>query len=259
MGSEIVLSQEHTEIRGLSKEIALSQLLPQALRNKPADVMAILLTGKELGLQPMQAIRGIHIISGKASMSADLMGALVKQSPVCDFLTLVESTAKVATYRTKRKGEPGETAMSFTLEQAEAAKLLGNDNWKKYPEAMLRARCLASICRAVYPDVCLGIYDSDSGEVEETPTVASGEKAHVDSVKEKIREAVKPKPADIVEGEIVEEKPAPTPVEHFTTRINSSQSLEELKALVPEIKTLSKDDAAKLRPWYDARKAELSK
>jgi len=66
--------------------------------------------------------------------------------------------------------------MSFTIEQAQRAGVTGKDNWKKYPEAMLRARCISALARAVYPDVVLGIYETDELEPVHTsrpiPTMA---------------------------------------------------------------------------------------
>lgn len=279
-GSEIAVSTFEAT-RALSKELAASQLLPQALKQKPADVLAIVLTGRELGLEPMQAIRGIHIIEGKPSMSADLMGALVKKSPACEFLTLVESTGLVATYKTKRRGEPGETVMSFTIEQAKAAGAEGKSNWKKYPDAMLRARALAAICRAVYPDVCLGIYDSDSGELEPALVVRDDAPA-VEDAKAKLKAA---RPTDVIEGEVVpstkttiggltvdvdagakEVNEAPdakkfSPAEVWAARFAQAVHEQELRGLVPELKALEAKDpaaAATLKPLFAKRRAELT-
>lgn len=279
-GSEIVVSTFETT-RALSKELAASQLLPQALKQKPADVLAIVLTGRELGLEPMQAIRSIHIINGKPSMSADLMGALVKKSPACEFLVLVESTGLIATYKTKRRGEPGETVMSFTIAQAKAAGCEGKDNWTKYPDAMLRARALAAICRAVYPDVCLGIYDSDSGELTDG-TATRVDAPAVEDTKAKLKAA---RPTDVIEGAVVpstkttiggltvdvdacakEVNEAPdakkfSPAEVWAARFAQAVHEQELRGLVPELKALEAKDpatAATLKPLFAKRRAELT-
>jgi hypothetical protein len=171
MSSELVVITPKSieEAERLSGTLSKSQLLPDALRQKPADVLATVLAGAELGLAPMQAIRGIAIIKGKPTLSADTMGALVKRrQDVCEYLVLKESTPKVATYETKRRGDPSPTTMSFAIEDAQRAGLQG-DNWKKYPAAMLRARALSAICRAVYPDLCLGLYDPDELAPENPP------------------------------------------------------------------------------------------
>jgi hypothetical protein len=114
----------------------------------------------------MQSLRSIYFYDGRVTMSADLMVALVRRhSDVCKYLQLVESTAKKCTYRTLRSGEPEPTTVTWTWDDAIAADLAKKDNWKKYPRSMLRARCAADICRAVYPDLMMGVYDADSGEL----------------------------------------------------------------------------------------------
>jgi hypothetical protein len=233
------------ETKALSKDLAASQLIPQALKKRPEDIMAIVLTGAELGLPPLTAIRGIHIINGKPTLSADLMGALVKKSSACEYLTLAESTPKVATYRTKRKGEPGETLMSFTMDQAKTAGLTSNPTWSKYPDAMLRARCLAAICRAVYPDLCLGLYESDSEEITEKDVTPTDMRTHVETVKADLR-------SHVVEGEVVIEL-------SLKDQIEGVCSLAALDALVPELKKLSVEQRQVLRPVYESKKAELMK
>jgi hypothetical protein len=82
----------------------------------------------------------------------------------------VRSDAQVATYQTKRRGEPEPTTMSFSWEDAQRAGVTGKDNWRKYPAAMLRARCITALARAVYPDLAMGIYDPDElGDVTPAP------------------------------------------------------------------------------------------
>lgn len=147
-----------------AEKLAKSSLLPPDLRGKPADVMVVMVTGHELGLQPMQAIRGIHVIKGRPVLSADLMVALCKRSSECEFFRLVSTSPKEATYETKRKGDPEPTRMQWTIEQASAAGLMGNDNWKRHPDAMLRARCSSALARAVYPDLVGGMYEEDEGK-----------------------------------------------------------------------------------------------
>lgn len=142
--------------------ICKGQLMPRALQGNPANVLLVLMTGRELGLSPMQAIRSIHVIDGKGVASADILVALCKRRrDVCQFFRMVESTDTRAVYETHRVGEPQPTKMTFTMEEAKAAGVAGKDNWKKWPAAMLRARCSAALARAVYPDLCAGIYDPD--------------------------------------------------------------------------------------------------
>lgn len=171
----------------LSTQLAKSALLPEALRGKPGDVLVVLITGSELGLSPMQSVRGLHVIKGKAIMSADLQVALTKRHPDCVYFRMTESTALRATYEAQRKGDPKPTSMTFTMEDAARAGLAGGDTWRKYPAAMLRARCSSSLARTVFPDLMLGVYEED----EEDEARSFGHQPEID---------VTPTPEPVVEG-----------------------------------------------------------
>lgn len=150
-----------------------SRLLPDSVTT-PEAAFAIIATGRELGLTAMQSLRSIHVVKGRTILSADLVAALVKSRPdVCKYFQLVESTAERAVYRTHRVGDPEPTTMAFTMEDAKRAQVTGNPTWTKYPQAMLRARCITALARAVYPDLAMGIYDPDEFDMQPpVPTTA---------------------------------------------------------------------------------------
>lgn len=166
-----------------ARMLAASTLMPEALRGKPSDIFVILMTGHELDISPMQAIRSINVIKGKAVMSSDLMAALVqRRSSVCEYFRLVESTPERATYETKRRGHPEPVRLSYTLAEAKAAGLLGKDNWRNHGTAMLRARSSGALARAVYPDLVHGMYVEDEGEeIARDEAVAYAAPAPVDA------------------------------------------------------------------------------
>lgn len=155
----------------VSQVLVASRLLPRSIQT-PEAAFAVIATGRELGLSAMQALRAIHIVEGKPTLSADLMVALVKRSPECAFFRLVESTAERATYETQRRGEPSPTRLSWTIEEARASGAATKDNWRKYPAAMLRARASSGLARAVYPDLVLGVYDPDELDVRDVTPAA---------------------------------------------------------------------------------------
>lgn len=220
----------------LARTFAASSLLPTPLRGKPADVLIVLMTGRELGLSPMQSIRGLHVIEGKGVMSADTIVGLVKsRADVCEFFRLVESTDKIATYEARRVGDPEPTRLSFTIEQAQRAKLTGKSNWQTYPEAMLRARCSAALARAVFPDLAGGIYTPDeaaeiggNGRKRGTPEPAGNDavRAALDSI-EPVDVASEPAPEKIdpETGEVTEQAEMPL----ARTRKASRLAAEEMQ------------------------------
>jgi hypothetical protein len=151
----------------LAERLRCSALVPRSLKS-PADVLVVMMTGRELGLGTMQALRSVHVIEGKPTLSADLMAGLCARSAVCEHFAVVEMTPTVATVETLRKGHPAPLRFSYTIEQARGAGLAGKDNWRKYPEQMLKARAVSIAARAVYPDLMMGIYDPDELGAEVT-------------------------------------------------------------------------------------------
>ena len=130
----------------------------------PQAVLSTLMLGRELGLSAMASLRSVHIIEGKHSLSAELMVALVLKSGMAEYFRLVETTDKVCTYETKRKGNDKPLSLSYTIEQAEQAGLMFQragrqpGPWHKMPKQMLRARCKSELARLEYPDILAGLY-----------------------------------------------------------------------------------------------------
>lgn len=257
-----------TQLFDLSNVLAKSSLLPSALRDKPADVAVTLMTGRELGLSPMQSLRGISVIEGKGALNADLMAGLVQSRPsICLYFQLVESDDTKATYETHRKGHRTPTRMTFTIEQAKKAGLLGKKNWTNWPAALLRARCSAHLARAVYPDIVAGIYTEDEADEIRVDAISGGRSAAIEK-----KSAAK---SDAIDGEIVPEHDADTgevyaeaerdaeeeiaqeEEETLLIEIADAANLDALKALVPRFSTISDTSKTRIREAYGARQRSL--
>ena len=154
-----MMPQNLSELMTMAKLMAGSRMFAVST---PEQAAVILMTGMELGFSPVQSFRGIHVISGKPCLSADLMiAACLKQTDLCERFVMLHSDDKYAEYETKRSGADP-VRLSFTMADAETAGLLKQGgNWTKYPKAMLRARCISALGRIVYPDLLLGLYDPD--------------------------------------------------------------------------------------------------
>lgn len=137
---------------------------------RPEAAAVVLLTGRELGLAPMAALRGIYEVSGRPVLSADMMVAVVRRSGQCASWRVVESTPERATIQTLRVGEAEPESCTWTLEDARRAGC-GGQTWAKFPRQMLAHRCAAELARRVYPDVLLGLYTPDElgGETAQEP------------------------------------------------------------------------------------------
>jgi hypothetical protein len=148
-------------LKDMARTLAQSSLIPDALRGKPADIWIVLMTGRELGLQPMRALQCIDVVKGKPVLSAELIVGIVKASPLCEYFDLIKSDGTVALYKTKRTDSPNEVELGFTIQEAEQAGLLKKDNWRGYAASMLRARAKKYLAREVYPEVVMGLAIED--------------------------------------------------------------------------------------------------
>lgn len=164
-------------MREQASALVRSGFLPRAV-DTPEKALALMQTGRELGIGPMQAIRTIHIIDGKPVMAAELIAGLVLSRHRGATLRVVNTTEKLCVVVAARHGQEP-TEFRWTSEDAQRAGLTNKDNWRKYPRAMLRNRCLAEAARGIFPDCTMGLYDPDelgavtdaSGEpIEETRT-----------------------------------------------------------------------------------------
>lgn len=229
----------------LAEKLVKSNLLPDKLRGKEADILFTILAGTELGMGPMAAIRGMHVVEGKPTLAADTMVGLALASGQCEYFVLVEGSDKVATYETKRRGAPTPQRMSFSIVEAQKAKLLGKDNWQKYTAAMLRARAKAALARDVYSDVLAGIYDPDE--------VGTGPERVVDVEHRDI------KPDNVIDVEPEPEQPDADLIQRLEEKIAlaKGEGTQALEALMTELRPLPEGPAKdNLRALYkDAYKA----
>lgn len=202
-------ASDFDQLYRMARALSESGLLPEALRGKPADIAIIMMQGRELGLQPMQSINGIDVIQGKPNVSPALMAAMVRASPACEYLTLVESGVNGSTWTTKRRGAPKPVTMSYTAEMAQRAGLAGKDNYRKNPEAMYLARGLGRICRAEYQDVIKGMYVKGEILDEWAPEAVGGGTESA---------------PDTIEGEVIEQAPEPNPAEQLKRAVRRKKT-----------------------------------
>ena len=140
--------------------LATSGLLPAAFRQEPGNILYAVEYGEMLGLPPMAAITGIHVIEGKPSISAGLISALVRRA---GHKLRVIGDDHQAQAQLIRSDDPGFTyKATWTIERAKQADLLNKTNWKRYPDAMLKARAISEVARDACQEVLLGMqYTAD--------------------------------------------------------------------------------------------------
>jgi hypothetical protein len=158
----------------IAEKLATSGFLPARL-NTAGKVLATIMTGRELGLPPMLSTRSIRIMkdTGLPIISADvLLGAFKRMGGRGTFTVLTDHAATL-----ELRHPNGDTHVeSFTIADATRAGLLAksggtddsgkrlDNNWQKYPKAMLRSRCITAGLKSVGWEPAAGMYDADEAE-----------------------------------------------------------------------------------------------
>ncbi len=136
--------------------LADSDMVPKDFKGKPGNCLIAMQWGAELGLKPLQALQNIAIINGRPALWGDAVIALVRNSPLCEYVTESDDGG-TAVCRVKRRGE-SEEVRTFSLEDAKVAGLLGKSGpWTQYPKRMRQMRARAFALRDVFPDVLRGM------------------------------------------------------------------------------------------------------
>lgn len=149
-----------------SHMLAESDLVPKDFRGKPGNCLIAMQWGSELGLKPLQALSNIAVVNGRAALWGDAVIALVRSSPLCEYVQESDD-GHTATCRAKRRGEP-EQVVTFSMDDAKQAGLAGKQGpWSQYPKRMRQMRARAFALRDVFPDVLRGMPVAE--EVQDMP------------------------------------------------------------------------------------------
>lgn len=146
--------REWEAMRAMATEICKTNFVPSTFRGKPEECLAAILSGRELGIGPMQSLKDIAIIDGRPALAAHLMLALLRKGGV----EILESgsTAERAWIRARRgSGEVCE--VEWTIQEAQRANLAAKNNWKHYPADMLWARAVGRLGRRLGSDLLAGM------------------------------------------------------------------------------------------------------
>lgn len=146
------------DMMALADTLLKTGFLPQAIRTA-GQALAIILTGKEMGIGPMQSLRSIGVINGRPVLAADLQLALFHRAGgTSKWLALTETEAKLWL----KHPNGVEHTESFSMEDATRAKLPERgDTYQKYPKAMLRSRAITAGLKSIGFEPVTGVYDPD--------------------------------------------------------------------------------------------------
>lgn len=145
-----------SEAMQFAEILAKSTIVPKEFLGNPGNILVAIQWGLELGLQPLQAMQNIAVINGRPALWGDAVIALVRGSPLCEYV-YEEDDGHTATCRVKRRGE-NEQVRIYTMDDAKTAGLMGKAGpWTQHPKRMRQMRARAFALRDVFPDVLRGM------------------------------------------------------------------------------------------------------
>jgi hypothetical protein len=179
--NEVVLSlvakaQEMDAAWSIATKLADTAFVPRSYRGKVAETAAAIITGNELGLPLMAALRSIDVIEGTPALRAVTLRALVLKAG--HEIWTEESNQHRAIVKGRRAGTDKVESSTWDAERARVANLSSKDNYQRHPGNMYLARATADVVRLVAPDAILGLpYSAEEAADEpfdrdesETPT-----------------------------------------------------------------------------------------
>ncbi|WP_105668033.1 RecT family recombinase [Cronobacter dublinensis] len=151
--------------------------IPQHLRGKPADCLAVTMQAAQWGMNPFAVAQKTHVVNGALGYEAQLVNAVVSSSSLLatrlnyrwdgDWSKVSGKTDKSAnltvTVWATLKGETEPRELTISMAQA---GVRNSPNWEVDPRQQLAYLCTKRWARLHAPDVLLGVYTPD--ELEES-------------------------------------------------------------------------------------------
>jgi len=159
----------------LSKTAMVPEHFQQAGRDKNGkphgevaawNLCAAILYGAEIGLSAVQSAQNVFIVRGKPAVYSRTMAAQVRRAGYV--IEEVEASNEKVVWKAYRDGTW--SISEWSIERAQAAGYTTNKLYQTNPMEMLRAKCIAEVCRIKFQDVLLGMAYS----VEELNLVEGG-------------------------------------------------------------------------------------
>jgi SpoVK/Ycf46/Vps4 family AAA+-type ATPase len=128
------------------------------------------LAGAELGMLPLQAVRGIYFVEDQPSPAAKtLVGLIKKRTTICEYWMVEKATNTECSIVTKRRGTPKEERLTVTIDDfpktwREEKTSYGSPKrppWILWPSRQLHARCASWLAGQTYQDITLGFYAAE--------------------------------------------------------------------------------------------------
>lgn len=218
MSKELTISEQIN----LADRYAQALITPDAYRKRSADILIAIALGQSIGLAPVQSMYEINVIKGKPTMSATLVEAQVRKAGHKLRITVNETPGEEsATCTIIRRDDPDHPFISKRDRAwAQRMGLLGNLNYSKQPATMLKKRAITDCARDACSEVLCGIAycEEEMSDFDEVKATVEDESKTVGPTQN----------TEIVEAEIVEEKPEHPQTAPLATRAQRDKIIDIL-------------------------------
>lgn len=189
--------------------IATSNIVPDAYKNRPADIFVAAQYGNDIGLKFMTSIQNIAIIGGRPALPSDIKLAMVRGNKLLEYMK--EATDEdirmtgIAWCEMKRVGVDDPIRHAFSVEDAKQAGLWerrGNNNyptpWVTHKWRMLQLKPRDMVLRDLFGDVFKGLHSIEEArdieilESDRTPQAQIEQRSQPDTKGKEILEAERP-------------------------------------------------------------------
>jgi hypothetical protein len=169
------------EAMKIARVVSQSGMAPKSYQDNEAKILVGFMIGAELGLTPMQSLRGIAMIGNNPNVWGDVALGLVMGSGLVEDMSEVQegdfdninNGDGVAVCTIKRRGRPTPVCVEFGMQDARRAGLLTKAGpWRDgYRPRMCQMRARAFAMRDLFADVLsgLGVAMPDEFAADTTP------------------------------------------------------------------------------------------
>ena len=153
----------------LAKELAPSEMLPDAFKNKPANVLIALNMAQRMDADPFAVMQSIYIVYGKPAFSANYL------------IGCFNGCGRFSCIKYSFFGQPGTMSYgcrAYATELRSGEKVVGADvtielakkegwldkkgsKWQTMPQLMLQYRAATFLIRTTAPELALGMRTSE--------------------------------------------------------------------------------------------------
>lgn len=179
-----------SDLQTMASALARSQLFGV----KTVDqAFGLILVAQSEGRHPATIAQEYDIIQGRPALKS--ASALARFQHAGGKIRWIVTNAQEAEAELSHP-QGGSIIIRWDMERAKLAQLLGKDNWKKFPDQMLRARVVSEGVRAIFPACLNGMYVAE--EVQDFDDVSAPRKQETKRREPIVTDSVEIMPGDAI-------------------------------------------------------------